>query len=156
MTDGRPDDAVNPPMGGRRTMDRHIEQLTENLERLDRLLRGNGAPGLVASWHHAQLEIRAHAEQLAMLTSLPRDLDDLKSALANAAAKTAELTAKVDGLVTSAERERILSEGETRAVTKAGKWLRITAGALALVGIGGTAGLVAAIERLGRLAELIK
>lgn len=156
MTPDQPSDTATPPTGGRRSMDRHIEQLTENLDRLDRLLRGNGTPGLVASWHHAKLEIEAHAAQLAALASVPHDLDELKRTLNDAAGKTAELTKMVDGLVASAERARALKEGETQAVAKAGKWLKVTAAALAVIGLGGSVGLVAALERIGQLAEALR
>lgn len=155
MTDqaGRTDDA---PALGRRAMDRHLEQLAEGLDRLDRLLRGNGAPGLVASAAEMRREIDHHARQLAALASLPRDLSELKAQLTRSAAKSEAMAVKLDNLVAAAERERVLEEGEARAVMKAGRWLKITAAALGVVGLAGTAGLVTLIERLGRLAELMK
>lgn len=136
-------------------MDNQLGQLAAGLDRLDRLLRGNGTPGLISRQATSEALVRAHAAQLSALATVPRDLADLKEQIEDAARKSEELAALVEEVLKEAREEALMKQGERRAVDKAGKWLKFTAVALGLVGIGGAAGIATIVQRLGDLARAL-
>lgn len=158
---------------GRRKMDEanaHIAERLERIERsadrLDHLLRGNGVPGLVAQVAVLDRATIEHAAQLETVARVPAELRALAAIVeAERKARLETLAAdrqarkasdeKLDAIATRLERKDAVKEGEKAAVDRAARWLKITAGALAILGIGGSFGLAQMVQNLQELVAAV-
>lgn len=154
-------------------MDQHNAAVTERLkrieegaERLDHLLRGNGRPGLVTQVAMLDQARADHHAQLAVLTGVPTEIRSLAATVdaerkARLAAMNAEhearaaATEQLEELVQRMDRAAAVKEGEKLAIDRAGKWLKITTAALAVIGAGGIAGGIRLLDRLSDLLAAI-